>query len=229
MATRSVATSGKAPPRPGEIPVIRVKICGITSLEDALVAIDAGADALGFVFSPTSPRHVFPEQAASIIRHLPPFVQIVGLFVNEPPEAVNTIADQCGLDIVQLHGDESPGYCDSIRRRVIKAIRVKNITSLEPIRDYRVSACLLDTWSPAAHGGTGRTFNWEFAACAAQTSRIILAGGLTPDNVAEAIRRVRPYGVDVSSGVESAPGKKDPNKLALFINAAKGFVRNSGE
>lgn len=221
MATRSVGKSGEAPARPSGTPLIKVKICGITSLEDALAAIDAGADALGFVFSPDSPRHVFPEQAASIIRHLPPFVQTVGLFVNEPPETVNAIADQCGLDLVQLHGEETPGYCDNIKRRVIKAFRVKDITSLEPIQDYRVSACLLDAWSPAAHGGTGRTFNWEFAACAAQTGRIILAGGLTPDNVAEAIRRVRPYGVDVSSGVESSPGRKDPDKVREFIRKAK--------
>ena len=201
--------------------MIRVKICGIASLEDALAAIDAGADALGFVFSPKSPRHVFPEQAAAIIRHLPPFVQTVGLFVNETVETVNTTADLCGLDIIQLHGDEPPGFCDSVNRRVIKAFRVKDIASLAPIKDYRVSACLLDAWSPVAHGGTGQTFNWEFAACAAHSGRIILAGGLNPDNVAEAIRQVRPYGVDVSSGVESAPGKKDAVLVQAFVAAAK--------
>jgi phosphoribosylanthranilate isomerase len=221
VATGSVAPSDETLPRPFEIPMIKVKICGITSLEDAMAAIDAGADALGFVFFHKSPRHIFPEQAAAIIRHLPPFVQTVGLFVNETPEMVNATADQCGLDLAQLHGDESPGYCDKIRRRVIKAFRVKNITSLDPIKDYRVSACLLDTWSPAAHGGTGRTFNWEFAACAAHSGCIILAGGLTPDNVAEAIRQVRPYGVDVSSGVESSPGHKDPDKIREFIRKAK--------
>lgn len=205
--------------------MVKIKICGITSLEDALVAIDAGADALGFVFFSQSPRHIFPEQAAAIIRHLPPLVQTIGLFVDESLETVNATADQCGLDLIQLHGNESPGYCDNVRRRVIKAFRVKNITSLEPIRDYRVSACLLDTWTPAAHGGTGRAFNWEFAACAAQTGRIILAGGLNPDNIAEAIRQVRPYGVDVSSGVESSPGKKDVSLIQAFISAAK-FQRN---
>jgi len=201
--------------------MIKVKICGITNLEDALAAIDAGADALGFVFHHKSPRHVFPEQAAAIIRHLPPYVQTIGLFVDEPLDVVNTTADQCGLDLIQLHGKEKPGYCDSIRRRVVKTFRVKDITSLEPMRDYRVAAFLLDAWSPAAHGGTGQTFNWEIAACAAQSNRIILAGGLTPANVAEAVCKVRPYAVDVSSGVESAPGKKDWQKIADFISNAK--------
>jgi phosphoribosylanthranilate isomerase len=204
--------------------MIKVKICGITNLEDALTAIDAGADALGFVFHAKSPRHVFPEQAAAIIRHLPPFVETVGLFVNEPLDTVNGTADLCGLDLVQLHGEEKPGYCDSVRRRVVKTFRVKDITSLEPMRDYRVAAFLLDAWSPAAHGGTGQTFNWEIAACAAQSNRIILAGGLTPGNVAEAVRKVRPYGVDVSSGVEFGPGKKDSRRIADFISNAKSAL-----
>ena len=201
--------------------MVKIKICGITCLEDALVAIDAGADALGFVFFPKSPRHVFPEQAAAIIRRLPPFVQTVGLFVDEDPETINRTADQCGLDIVQLHGGESPAFCDSVRRRVIKVFRVKDMASLDPMGGYRVSAFLLDAWSPAAHGGTGQTFNWEIAAHAAEAGRIILAGGLTPDNVAGAVRQVRPYGVDVSSGVEAAPGQKDPAKVREFIRNAK--------
>ena len=204
--------------------MIKVKICGITNLEDAMAAIDAGADALGFVFHPNSPRHVFPEQAAAIIRHLPPFVQIIGLFVDEPLDMVNATADQCGLDLVQLHGVEKPGYCDSVRRRVIKTFRVKDITSLEPMRNYRVASFLLDAWSPAAHGGTGQTFNWEIAACASQSNRIILAGGLTPENVAEAVRKVCPFGVDVSSGVESGPGKKDVRRLVDFISNAKSAL-----
>lgn len=201
--------------------MIKVKICGITTLEDARTAIDAGADALGFVFFPRSPRHIFPEQAAAIIRHLPPFVQTVGLFVNEEAATVNETADHCGLDLVQLHGDETPDYCAGVRRRVIKALRIREITCLEPMQQYRVSGFLLDAWSPDAYGGTGRTFNWEVAACAAQANRVILAGGLTPANVAEAIRQVRPYGVDVSSGVESAPGRKDAAKVREFIRIAK--------
>lgn len=200
--------------------MVKVKICGITNLEDALVAIDAGADALGFVFYSKSPRHVFPEQAAAIIRLLPPFVQTVGLFVNETLETVNETADLCGLDIIQLHGAESPEFCAAVRRRVIKVIRVKDITCLDSMKDYRAAAFLLDAWSPTAHGGTGLTFNWEIAASAAKNNRIVLAGGLTPDNVADAVRQVRPYAVDVSSGVESAPGKKDPALVHSFIQAA---------
>jgi len=205
--------------------MVKIKICGITSLEDAMTAVEAGADALGFVFCAASPRHVLPEQAAEIIRHLPPFVQAVGLCVNEDPATVNAIADHCGLDVIQLHGEESPGYCESIRRRVIKAFRVKDITTLETLPQYHVAGFLLDAWSPAAHGGTGTTFNWEIAAEAVRRNRrIILAGGLTPENVAESIRQVHPYGVDVSSGVESAPGRKDAAKIRQFIDMAKKAV-----
>lgn len=201
--------------------MVKVKICGITSLEDALEAIDAGADALGFVFYSASPRHILPEQAADIIRRLPPFVQTVGLFVNEELSIVNTTADRCGLDIVQLHGDETPEYCESVRRRVIKAFRVRDINSLDSLAQYSVSGCLLDAWSPTAPGGTGQTFNWDIAAAASAQRPIILAGGLIPDNVAEAVRRVRPYAVDVSSGVESSPGRKDTDKVRKFIIQAR--------
>lgn len=201
--------------------MVKVKICGITNLEDALTAVEAGADALGFVFCAASPRHVFPEQATEIIRNLPPFVQTVGLFVNEDGGTVNAIADQCGLDVVQLHGEETPEYCGSIRRRVIKAFRVKDMTTLDVLPQYHVAGYLLDTWSPAAHGGTGKTFNWDIAAEAVQRGRrIVLAGGLTPENIAESIRQVRPYGVDVSSGVESAPGRKDAAKIRRFVELA---------
>ncbi len=206
--------------------MVKVKICGITGLEDALTAVEAGADALGFVFYPRSPRHILPEQAADIIRKLPPFVQTVGLFVDEELSIVNETADRCGLDIIQLHGAEPPGYCSSVRRRVVKAFRVKDITTLDSLAPYhQVSGYLLDAWSPAAHGGTGQTFNWEIAAEAVQRGhRIILAGGLTPDNVVEGIRQVRPYGVDVSSGVETAPGRKDTAKIIRFVELAKQTV-----
>jgi phosphoribosylanthranilate isomerase len=200
----------------------RVKICGITSLEDALTAVDAGADALGFVFFRESPRHIFPEQAARIIQQLPPFVQVVGLFVNEETTAINEIADLCRLDLVQLHGDEPADYCCQIRRRVLKAFRVRSLTCLDPISEYPVAGYLLDTFSPSFYGGTGTSFNWEIASEAVRRhQRIILAGGLTPDNVAEAVRRVHPWAVDVSSGVESAPGKKDADKVRRFICNAK--------
>ncbi len=201
--------------------MVRVKICGITSIEDALAAVEAGADALGFVFFERSPRNITPEQAAAIIRRLPPFVQTVGLFVNEELATINSIAARCGLDVVQLHGEESPQFCAGVRRRVIKAFRVKNAASLDQIRDYDVAACLLDSWCPSAQGGTGKTFNWEIAAVAAASSRIILAGGLTPDNVGDAVKAVRPYAVDVSSGVESSPGIKDPVKIRNFVRHAR--------
>lgn len=200
----------------------RVKICGITNLEDALSAVEAGADALGFVFYAASPRHIFPEQATRIISQLPPFVQTVGLFVNEEATAVNEVAALCRLDLVQLHGDESADYCQQISRRVLKAFRVRSLTCLDPIKDYRVAGYLLDTFSPSFYGGTGTSFNWEIATEAVKRhQRIILAGGLTPDNVAEAIRQVGPYGVDVSSGVEAGPGKKDREKVREFIRNAK--------
>jgi phosphoribosylanthranilate isomerase len=198
--------------------MVKVKICGITTREDALMAVEAGADALGFVFYPLSPRHISPEDAAGIIRDLPPFAQTVGLFVDQDISVVNETADMCGLDLIQLHGDESPEYCESVRRRVIKAFRVKDISILDSLVRFRVAGCLLDAWSPAAPGGTGQTFNWGIAAEAVKRGhRIVLAGGLTPDNVAEAVRRVNPCAVDVSSGVESSPGRKDADKIRKFI------------
>jgi phosphoribosylanthranilate isomerase len=199
----------------------KVKICGITSLDDALLALDAGADALGFVFFENSPRNVDPERAAAIIANLPPFIQVVGLFVNAHLDFVNATADRCGLDIIQLHGDETPAYCDSVRRRVIKVFRVRGMESLAPIADYRVAAYLLDAYSPDAYGGTGSSFNWDCAVAAKRHGAVVLAGGLDPENVASAVAKVRPYGVDVSSGVEAFPGKKDPEKVRRFIEQAK--------
>jgi phosphoribosylanthranilate isomerase len=202
--------------------MIKVKICGITNLEDALMAAEAGADALGFVFFQGSPRYISPEQAAAIVRRLPPFVQTVGLFVNEELATVNLVADRCGLDVIQLHGEETSDYCSAVKRRVIKAFRVKNAAVLDDMANYRVAGCLLDAWSPAAHGGTGTTFNWEIATRAvAFSNSIILAGGLTPENVARAISAVKPYAVDVSSGVESSPGKKDAGLVNRFIRSCK--------
>lgn len=205
--------------------MVKVKICGITTPDDARMAVESGADALGFVFYDKSPRNINPAVAAQIIATLPPFIQTVGLFVNEETERINWTADYCGLDVVQLHGDESPEDCLEVNRRVIKAFRIKDIVSIEPIRKYQVSGILLDTWSPDAFGGTGKSFNWEMAAAAGNYGRIILAGGLSPENVAEAIRAVKPYAVDVSSGVESTPGKKDAAKVKEFIKIAKGKLQ----
>jgi phosphoribosylanthranilate isomerase len=201
--------------------VPRVKICGITSIADALHAADCGADALGLNFYSKSPRYVTAEQAREIIGELPPFVTPVGLFVNHPAEEIRRIAEFCGLGTVQLHGDEGPEDCRLAPLRVIKALRVRDESSLAGLDRYPADAVLLDAWSAARYGGTGHTFNWQLAARAARKWCIILAGGLTPENVADAVRTVRPFAVDVSSGVESAPGKKDPRKVAAFIRNAK--------
>lgn len=186
------------------------------------MAVAAGADALGFVFHSLSPRNITREAAATIIREVPPFVQTVGLFVNMPIEYVNDTVEAAGLDVVQLHGDEPPEYCRLVRRRVVKAFRIKDIDSLEPIKRYCVAGYLLDAWSPKAYGGTGMTFNWDIAKVAEQYGPIILAGGLTPENVAQAVETVSPFAVDVSSGVESAPGRKDPERVLAFIRHAQG-------
>ena len=201
--------------------MVRVKICGITSLEDALHACACGADALGFVFYAKSPRCIDPAAAATIIRQLPPFVTTAGLFVNADPEQVEEVADFCGLDVIQLHGDEGPDECDFTPRRTIKALRLKDAASLAGHAAFQVSALLLDAWVKDVYGGTGHACNWELAAEVARQRPVILAGGLTPGNVAAAIDAVRPYAVDVSSGVEVAPGKKNPEKVAAFIRAAK--------
>ena len=200
---------------------IKVKICGITNIDDALCACSCGADALGFVFYAQSPRCVSPVKAKAIIASLPPFVTTVGLFVNEAPQTVRAIADGCGLDVIQLHGDEGPTECDFAPRRVIKALRVKNSCSLADHAEFKTSALLLDAWVKDAYGGTGHSFNWQLAAGVASQRPVILAGGLTPGNVAEAIRQVRPYGVDVSSGVEEQPGRKDSRLVKAFIQKAK--------
>jgi len=202
----------------------RVKICGITTVEDGLHAARCGADALGLVFYPKSSRCVTPEQARKIIEALPPLVTTIGLFVNHSAVEIADIARFCGLDVLQLHGDETPEQCQLPPWRVVKALRVRDEDSLAELAAYRVSALLLDTWRPDSYGGTGHRFNWQLAVQAAQQRPIILAGGLTPANVAEAVRTVRPYGVDVSSGVESAPGRKDPELVAAFVRNAKHFT-----
>jgi phosphoribosylanthranilate isomerase len=202
---------------------VKVKICGITNIDDAIAAVDFGADALGFVFFEKSPRYISHADAAAIIKKLPSFITTIGVFVNENPGQVEKIIDLTHIDVVQLHGNEPPEMCD-VSRRVIKAIRVKSLESLDPLINYKdkVSAFLLDTFTPDTFGGTGQIFNWDIAIDAKQFGRIILAGGLTPDNIADAVRRVRPYGVDVSSGVESGKGRKDHKKMRLFIEMAKG-------
>jgi phosphoribosylanthranilate isomerase len=206
--------------------MVHVKICGTTSLEDALAAIDAGADALGFVFYPPSPRFVTPDQAARVIQRLPPFVTTVGLFVDVALDTVNDTAARCGLDRIQLHGRETPEFCRRVTRPVIKAFRIKNAESLAHLSGYPVSAFLLDAYVEGAlPGGTGASFSWELATQAKPYGPVILAGGLTPENVAAAITQICPYGVDVSTGVERAPGIKDHQKLREFIARAKAAAQ----
>lgn len=199
----------------------RVKVCGITSVDDALVAVRAGTDALGFVFYQKSPRYVAPEQVAAIVSALPPFVTTVGLFVNSDPEDITRIMAQTGLQVVQLHGDETPEQCRIKNYPVIKALRVKDANSLQQLSDYPVSALLLDAWSDDQYGGTGRQFDWQLLHKTPCHKPIILAGGLNPRNVVTAIRQVKPYAVDVSSGVESSPGRKDMNLVTQFIQQVK--------
>ncbi len=199
----------------------RVKICGITTLEDALHATACGADALGFVFYAGSPRCVDPDRARGIIAELPPLITTVGLFVNEDPAKIREIVEYCGLTVVQLHGDETPDQCNLPPFRVVKALRLEPDAELSTFSGYPVSALLLDASVPGQFGGTGQRCDWDTAARVAERHRVILAGGLTPDNVAQAVCRVRPYGVDVSSGVERQPGQKDPEKVARFIRQAK--------
>lgn len=198
----------------------RVKICGITTWEDARLAVDLGACALGFNFYPPSPRSVTPADAWGIIRRLPPFVETVGVFVDWPPLVVDALARALRLSAVQLHGMESPQEVAKLgrARRVVKAIRVRKGFHMSSLRRYgSADAILLDGFAVGLHGGTGRTINWDLARDAGRVARIILAGGLAPENVAEAIRVAKPYAVDVATGVEKRPGHKDPAKMrALF-------------
>jgi phosphoribosylanthranilate isomerase len=204
---------------------LKVKICGITNPDDARAAVEAGADAVGFVFYMKSPRYVAPKLVRTIVAGLPPFVLPVGVFVNEDVHAVRTIMDDCGLALAQLHGDESPSYCEAVGRPVLRAIRLRGRESFLALSEYKgraqVRGFVLDAFSESAYGGTGHTVDWGLAAEAAKAAPVLLAGGLTPDNVLDAIRSVRPYGVDVSSGVEEAPGKKDHHKIRLFVRTAK--------
>ena len=200
---------------------VKVKVCGMTSLKDALFAVEGGADAVGFIFYKKSPRSVTMKIVREIVLELPPFVDTVGVFVDETAEQINKIADYCNLDIIQLHGDESPTFCKKIRRKVIKAFRIKDMQSVKKLSSFQVSGFLLDTFSENLHGGTGKVFDWNLALPAKKFGPVIMAGGLTPNNVQQAVRQIRPYGVDVCSGVESEPGIKDHKKVRAFLNNAK--------
>ena len=199
---------------------IRIKICGITREGDALDAVRAGADALGFLFDPKSKRRVSPERARDIIRVLPPWISAVGVFVNESAEKIAAVRETCGLDAVQLHGEETPEFCRSLSGKTIKAFRLRNAETLAAVRAFSTGAWLFDGYSPNQRGGAGLPFNWEWIQQASPFPRpFIVAGGLTPGNVGNCIKIVRPYAVDVSSGVEEEPGKKNADKMRDFVVA----------
>lgn len=205
--------------------MVKIKICGITNTDDAMAAVDLGADALGFNFYKKSPRYIDPQKAAEIITQLPPFIVPVAIFVNEREDRIlETLKTAC-IHGVQLHGDETPEFCQRFGNHVIKAFQVKDKESLKHMSHYRVSAYLLDSYREGLRGGTGTTFDWHLAVVAKTFGRIILAGGLNPDNVAEAVKLVQPYGVDVTGGVEREQGIKDHGKLKKFITEVRRASR----
>ena len=203
----------------------RVKICGITNVKDALHAADAGADAIGFVFAP-SRRRISVEAARLIVRELPPFIKTVGVFVNESLMNIQRIQAEAKLDLIQLSGEESEDFAASLAAHAIKTLHVSKERSPIPT-SYPYNTILLDTFVEGQKGGAGKTFDWRLATEIALTRRIILAGGLNPENVVEAINIVRPYAVDVCSGVEEEPGRKDHVKVTTFIKRAKSVEFNS--
>jgi len=202
----------------------RVKICGITSIEDAQMAVEAGASALGFIFHKKSPRYVSPSKVRPIVEALPPFVTPVGVFVNCSEHAVRDICRLARVATVQFHGEESPGYCKRFNHfKIIKAFRVSDVFDFKSVLQYKVDACLFDTFQEetASFGGTGKTFNWELLKNYKFDRPVILSGGLNPENVRQAIEAVHPYAVDVSSGVEKSPGIKDYQLVRAFFTALR--------
>lgn len=208
---------------------MKIKICGITREEDAIHAIEAGADALGFIFVRDSPRFITSSFVASVVRNLPPFVVPTGVFVNAARDEVLRTIDQSGIRCVQLHGDEKPEEMEGIPVPVIKGFRIGKGFDLQSIPKFPASAYLLDAFSASAYGGTGRTFEWNIAVRAKLFGRIILSGGLSEHNVRDAVQQVRPYAVDVSSGVEREPGIKDRDRMARFLAAARQASQDFGE
>lgn len=201
---------------------LKIKICGITNEEDALAAAEAGASALGFMFYEPSPRNISIGTARRFASRLSPFILRVGVFVNPDEGLVLEAISQCGLNLLQFHGDEPPDFCRQFGVMSMKAFRIRDESSLEALSLYQTDAFLLDSYVAGKVGGTGEKFNWDLAVEAKKHRKpIFLAGGLTVDNVEEAVRQVQPFGIDVSSGVEAAPGKKDHQKIRYFINAAR--------
>jgi len=203
--------------------MVKVKICGITNLEDALNSADAGCDALGFVFYKQSPRYITPEKASKIIRHLPPHILKIGVFVDGQEKTIRRVAKLCRLDMLQFHGEESPGFCARFADyKIIRAFRVKKKVDVKDILKYNTFAYLFDTFIKSKRGGTGRKFDWNLVADMDGIGHaVFLSGGLTAKNVKEALEIVRPDWVDVSSSVEIKPGKKEHKKVSEFIEAVK--------
>lgn len=197
----------------------RVKICGIKRLQDAVCAVDSGANALGFIFYNKSKRYISPSDARDIIEKLPPFISLVGVFVNSTAQDINYTIDNTGINTIQLHGDESPSFCNNFNIPIIKTIRISDILDLKHIESFDVQAILFDTFKENEYGGTGSVFNWGIVKTAGITKKIIISGGLNPENVHEAISKVNPFAVDVSSGVEISPGIKDHLKINKFLEA----------
>ena len=200
----------------------KIKICGITNLNDALDAVRLGADALGFVFYPGSKRYIEPVKAKEIADSLPPFVKKVGVFSNEKADVVREVSGIVNLDLLQIHGDETPAYCDSLDSPYIKAFRLKDANTLGEVNQYNTNYILFDTYSSDEYGGTGRAFDWDILKNHPfENKYVILSGGLNPGNIKEAVNLLQPYAVDVSSGVEESPGKKDIGKIKKFIEAVR--------
>jgi len=199
---------------------MRVKVCGVTRLEDAQLAVELGAAAIGFIFWSGSPRAIAADRAQAIVRALPAFVTPVGVFVDEAPEVVEAVAEKVGLGAVQLHGHETPAYVEAMRRPVIRAVGVDETLDMRSLATWLPEVVLLlDAHDPERRGGTGRTIDWQLAGRIAASRRTILSGGLRPENVGAAVQAVAPYAVDVSSGIEAAPGIKDPGRMRAFFQA----------
>jgi phosphoribosylanthranilate isomerase len=200
---------------------MKIKICGITNADDARLCVECGVDALGFIFVERTPRYITPDAAARIVATLPPFVTPVGVFWDHVPGHVKAVAEQCGLGALQFHGEESPEDLQEYRLPVIKTLKVAAGGDLDGMAGYRVAAFLLDSPSRWSEGEARPPIPWELAAAAARRHPVLLSAGLTPDNVADAVRRVRPYGVDVNSGVEARPGRKDETRVRRFVAAVR--------
>jgi len=203
---------------------MKIKICGITNRDDAMDAVNLGVDAVGFIFYEDSPRYISPDIVEEISLFLPPFVLLVGVFVNHDKPYIDAVTHRCRLDLIQLHGNESPAFCRSMRRRVIKAFKISDISDVDQIAEYQssVSAVLLDTKVSGMEGGTGKVFDWGLAIKAKEFDiPLVLAGGINAQNLNKAVKLVNPYAVDLSSSVESVPGKKDYNKMQELVVAAR--------